>query len=180
MAAPLESLLYFKPSFMSLATPHPVWTSAGSSPAKVSMATVQAQMLSGRYRTESLCSHWKSHSSGSCLLSPSCSSTTEDLEHILYKCCALEATRVKLMDFSLKYCMNVPPLTSIIKHFLSAPSQDFCQFLIDCSTLSEVIAATRLHGQQYVHHHLFNITRTWVYTLHKERLRILGRWNIVR
>ena len=179
MAAPLDSLLYFKPSFMSLATPHPIWTSAGSSPAKVTMATIQAQMLSGRYRTEALCSHWKPLSNGSCLLSPSCSSSTEDLDHILYKCCALEDTRIKLKDYTVKYCRNVPSLSPIITHFLSSSCQDFCQFLLDCSTIPDVIAATRLHGHEYVHHHLFNITRTWVYSLHKARLKILGRWNIV-
>ena len=43
------SLSYFKPRFMSLSSPHPLWTTAGSSPAIVSMATIQAQMISGRY-----------------------------------------------------------------------------------------------------------------------------------
>ena len=48
----LKSLTYFHPQYMSLTEPHPLWTSAGSSPAKIAMATVQAQMLSGKYRTQ--------------------------------------------------------------------------------------------------------------------------------
>ena len=136
-------------------------------------------MLSGRYRTEALCRHWKPHSDGSCLLSSSCSSVIEDLEHILYQCCALEPTRIKLKDYTVNYCRNVPSLSPVITKFLSTSSHDFCQFLIDCSTLPDVIAATRLLGREYVHHHLFSITRTWVYSLHKARLKILGRWNII-
>ena len=56
-AQPKPSLEFFKPSFMSLTSSHPMFTTAGSSPAKVAMALVQSVMLSGRYRTEGLCSH---------------------------------------------------------------------------------------------------------------------------
>ena len=72
-ASPLDSLEYFHPSFMSLHKPHPIWSTAGSSPSKVAMATIQAQMLSGRYRTQLLCSHWTPGSNKCCQLSPSCS-----------------------------------------------------------------------------------------------------------
>ena len=61
-AASLTSLAYFKPNFMSLVKPHPLWTTAGSSPSKMSMATVQARMVSGRYRSELLCSNWSKNS----------------------------------------------------------------------------------------------------------------------
>ena len=49
--ASLPSLNLFQADFMSLSQPHPIWTSAGSSPYEVRKATVQARMLSGRYRT---------------------------------------------------------------------------------------------------------------------------------
>ena len=92
-ASPLPSLIYFKPFFMSLTKIHPIWLTAGCSPSKVSMAVIQASMLSGRYRTEYLCRHWSKNKEGVCLLSPHCSSTTEDLPHILAFCPAL--TRIK-------------------------------------------------------------------------------------
>ena len=41
-ASPLDSLEYFHSSFMSLHKPHPIWSTAGSSPSKVAMATIQA------------------------------------------------------------------------------------------------------------------------------------------
>ena len=57
-AAKLPSLRFFNPLCMSIQKSHPLWTTAGSSPAKVAKATVQALMLLGRYRTESLTKHW--------------------------------------------------------------------------------------------------------------------------
>ena len=57
-AALLPSLAHFKPEYMSLSSPHPLWLSAGTSPYEVIKATVQATMLYGRFRTEKLCRHW--------------------------------------------------------------------------------------------------------------------------
>ena len=162
---------------MSLTITHPVWTTATSSPAKVAMATVQAIMISGRYRTESLCSKWKPQSSGYCLLSPACSSSVEDLEHILCNCIALNPTRDKLISFSLNYCAKSPNhIAALITKFLLVPNPEFCQFLLDCSTMPEVIKSCDVFGRDILIE-LFNVTRTWVYTLHKERLRKLGRWR---
>ena len=53
----LDSLIFFNPKYMSLSTPHPIWTTAGS-PFEVSKAVVSARMLSGRYRTDRLARHW--------------------------------------------------------------------------------------------------------------------------
>ena len=45
-ASLLPSLKYFFPNYMSLAKPHPIWTTAGSNPIEVSKAIQQAQFLS--------------------------------------------------------------------------------------------------------------------------------------
>ena len=129
-AAQLSSLVYFRPQYMSLVKTHPVWSSAGSSPSKVTMATVQAQMLSGRYRTESLCSKWKPECTGVCLLSPLCSSTPEDLKHILQDCIALIPTRQNLLVFTRRYCENFPDMSSLVFYFLDPSNPEYCQFLI--------------------------------------------------
>ena len=176
-ASNLSSLQYFKPSFMSLTSPHPLWTTAGSSPSMVAMATVQAQLLSGRYRSQQLCSHWTPHASGCCLLSSSCSTTIEDLPHILSRCVALLPIREKLLRFTLSYCERYPIIKEIVLIFCQPSHPEFCQFLLDCSVMPQVILANQLHGKQILHH-LFLITRTWTYNLHKERMKILGRWNI--
>ena len=65
-ASCLPSLSIFKPEFMSLSSPHPIWTTIGANPYEVSKAIQQARLLSGRYRTESLCSHWSKNKDGWC------------------------------------------------------------------------------------------------------------------
>ena len=48
------SLKYFDPTFMSLSTTHPIFTTCGTSPYEVSKAVIQARWLSGRARVEYL------------------------------------------------------------------------------------------------------------------------------
>ena len=175
-ASGMDSLVFFKPNYMSLTTPHPMWTTAGCSPSKVAMASIQAQMISGRYRTEQLCSHWSNNKTGSCLLSPNCSSSVEDLTHILSSCHALQPTRDKLKSFTLEYCQDVPTIKELTLSLCTPSSPVFCQFLLDCSSIPSVILAVQNQGSGILNH-LFHITRTWVYTLHKERMKLLGRWN---
>ena len=133
-------------------------------------------MISGRYRTQKLCSHWSPHTSGFCLMSSACSSILEDLTHILSSCVALLPTREKLQMFTLNYCEQNPIIKDIVLSLCQPTHHQFCQFLLDCSILPQVILAHQLHGD-IIHHHLFLISRTWTYTIHKERLKILGRWN---
>ena len=53
-ASELKSLQYFKPEFMSLTNPHPIWTSCNSNPWQVHKAVTACRMLSGRYLTDQL------------------------------------------------------------------------------------------------------------------------------
>ena len=97
-ASILPSLVYFHPQFMSLAKPHPLWLTAGANPHEVSKAIQQAKLLSGRYRTESLCRHWSTNKEGFCL-SPTCCEESESVEHILVHCQAYSTVRSKLSRF---------------------------------------------------------------------------------
>ena len=93
----MNSLQYFNPSFMSLSRPHPIWTSAGS-PFEVRKAVVSARMLSGRYRTDILISHWNnSNPLGLCRL-PGCEGETGTLTHILLHCPALGEARARALS----------------------------------------------------------------------------------
>ena len=175
-ASPLSSLKYFNPAFMSLKRPHPIWSTVGSSPAKVAMATVQAQMLSGRYRTQHLCSLWSQNTSEYCKLSDECATTAEDIEHILKFCPGLSSTRKKLQNYCLSYCENYDAIKPIVEKYCDPSHPQFCQFLLDCSIFSDVIKTTQLYDDSVLEY-LFTITRTFCYNLHKERLKILGRWN---
>ena len=177
-AEPLLSLSYFRPEFMSLVKPHPLLVTAGASPYEVSKARVQALFLSGRYRTEQLCRHWSSNSDGHCLL-PSCSGlgVNEDLEHILLKCGSLASTRERLCSFTLKYVKSLPPMLCSTLLTLTSPDHpQFCQFLLDCSVIPQVISLAQAMGENILHH-LFKVSRTWCYSLHRDRLKKLGRWK---
>ena len=173
----MSSLSYFKPCFMSITSSHPLFRTAGSSPSKVAMASVQAVMVSGRYRTEALCSHWSGNKQGTCQLSNACSNMLEDIPHILRACSALTPTREKLMEYTREYSSFIPyQLRVLLLHLCSPSHPSFCSFLLDCSTLPEVISVSQRMGQ-VVHEHFYNVTRTWIFVLHRERLRMLGRWN---
>ena len=172
----LPSLQYFHPTFMSLTSAHPIWATAGASPTKVVMATQQARFLSGRYRTEALTSHW-THSSGFCKLSPTCNKS-EDIFHILKTCPALEPTRQKLYSFTNDYCDSHPAVKDIIQTNCTQDTEGrrFCQFLLDCSVLPEVIVSVQINGPEILNQ-LFDISRMWCYSLHRERLKLLNRWR---
>ena len=56
--ADLPSLAYLQPSFLSLSSPHPIWTSLDGNPYQAKAARIQALFFSGRYRSERLCRFW--------------------------------------------------------------------------------------------------------------------------
>ena len=176
-ASSLPSLKYFQPSQMSLSTSHPLWLSARSSPYEVSKARVQAQMLSGRYRTELLSSHWSSNADGWCL-TPECKGlmTTEDIEHILVACRSLDVTRETLQLFTSRFALSNPVLNPILIKYLDPSNPLYCQFLLDCSCIPDVILISQLYGNTLLNK-LFYVTRTWCYSLHRARARLLGRWH---
>ena len=80
----LPSLVYFRAEFCSLNFPHPITWTAASNPHEVTKAVVQAKMLSGRYRTAKLTSHWSQRCSD--CQAPDCKGVVETLEHMLVAC----------------------------------------------------------------------------------------------
>ena len=166
---------------MSLKSPHPIFLTAGPFPYKVSMATVQAVMLSGRYPCDSLLRHWSTKISGKCVISSSCNDNgiADDLQHILQDCPALQATRVKLSDFTKSYIVDngLPrDLDRIICFSFEPTYAHFTSFLIDCSSFPYVISAVQSLGTDVLFH-LFTLSRIWNYSLHKERLKLRGEWK---
>ena len=144
------------------------------------MASVQGVMLSGRYRTEALASHWSESGSKYCQ-TPACKEhdVLEDLGHILARCESLKGTRENLMRFTENYCktVEIAEVRKIIMTYTKTEYPVFCQFMVDCSVLPDVIKACQTYDRGAVLSHLFRITRTWCYCLHRERLKVLGRWK---
>ena len=176
-ASLLTSLRFFKPHFMTISSPHPIFLSAGSSPYEVTKAGVQALFLSGRYRTELLCRFWSKNPHGYCL-GPNCTGKEilEDEEHILLYCSSLAATRQTLVNFTMNYTKGFPIISGILLTFTNPNHPQFFQFLLDCSVIPQVISLSQEHGREALYH-LFKVTRTWCYSLHRDRLKMLGRWT---
>ena len=143
------------------------------------MATIQASIISGRYRTEALTRYWSSNKNGCCLLSPQCNAQglREDVQHMLQFCPALQDVREKLLDYTKNFTSKLDNHLQEKIYTLCLPvNPDFCQFIIDCSSLPLVISLVQLYGSSLLSV-IFEISRTWVFVIHRERLRRLGRWK---
>ena len=169
----LPSLEYFHPQFMNLTKPHPIWVTAGSNPYEVSKAIQQARFLSGRYRSAKLMRHWGNNKDGFCL-APTCHNTVESLEHILVQCKAYTESKTRL--YSLWLSTRNKVVFKLVLEALSSETEYLVQFLVDCSVLPSVVKATQENGHVILKE-LFYLTRSWCFSIHKQRMKILGRWN---
>ena len=93
-------------------------------------------------------------------------------------CPALESTRIFLYDFTVRFSNSLPDSVKILlssKCHPTAPS--FIQFILDCSADSDVISLCQDVGFNILDP-LFDVTRTWAYVIHRERLKLLGHWRL--
>ena len=131
-ASRLPSLEYFKPQYMSLLSPHPLWSTCGSNPYEICKAIVQAKMLSGRYRTDQLLRHFIK-TDGACSI---CNDNTlGSIKHLLLLCPALNETRARLM----KNLDDETTISESTKHLIKTTfeaNHETIQMLVDCSVLS--------------------------------------------
>ena len=91
----LPSLRYFKPQYMSLSRPHPLFETCGNNSYEICKAISQGHMLSGRYPTDRLVRHFHPGNDGNCSL---CSDNVSGtIEHLLMQCSSLTETRQQLL-----------------------------------------------------------------------------------
>ena len=162
------------PQFMSLTKPHPLWVTAGSNPHEISKAVQQARFLSGRYRSFSLTRHWSASNKEGFCLSPTCKNARETTEHILVHCDAYLDCKRRL--YALWLSTKTKAVLKLVLEALSSETSYLLQFILDCSVLPSVIRATQLFGQNILHE-LFYLTRSWCFSIHRQRMKMLGRWN---
>ena len=160
---------------MSLATTHPIWTSAGSSPYEIRKATVQARMLSGRYRTCWLRRHWSGDLTGTCSI-PGCPNMPGTLLHIATgECPGLVQAYSHATALWNTFLADNPILLPIIQ-LAQADRSRFLSFLLDPSTQPSVISLVQKEGN-VVTDQLCYLTRTWLFIIHKERLKLMKLWT---
>ena len=120
--------------------------------------------------------HFSPASDGVCEL---CHLEVEDLRHFLLpKCPILQDHSKILLDYMKNileksvHCSTI--LDTIIDESKDNPST-WVQFVLDFSVLPQVISAAQ--DDPSVLPLLFKVTRTYCYSLHRTRLKILGRWT---
>ena len=174
-AAELKSLTYFHPTQCSLSQPGLAWLAAKGSSFECAKSTIVCKMISGRYRSESLCRHWSATNKlGHCLAS-TCTEVVGDLEHILVVCPALEHVRERLRKMWLERTSQSPALNEMIKMvFISSPPVQV-QFILDPTLFDGVNMLVELYGIPVLLHVMY-LTRTYAYYMHREKLILQGRW----
>ena len=173
-AAPLLSLRYFKPEFMSLSSPHPLWSSCGDNSYELNKACTQAKYLSGRFRTDKLLSSFSGENSPFCQLHPD-THTEGDLLHQLVLCPSLASRRVVLFEYWDNISASSPPCKEILVKMKTTNPENFLQFVLDCSAVPDVIAAVQAHGKS-IYNILYKATRTYCYSLYRARLKLQNQW----
>ena len=164
---------------ISIQTPNPLWKSCSSVPYEVQKAVVQSRMLSGRYRDDRLARHFSPNSTGECLVCLANGVPNPpwgDLPHILLHCPALSGKRALLDKYWHDETSKDSVCRQIVDCFEAKPENYKMQFLLDSSTLPDIIRATQIHGSD-VQRIIFKLTRTFCYSLHRERLQKLDRWK---
>ena len=169
-SANLSSLTYFNPNYMSLSTPHPIWTTCEGNSFEIAKALIAAKFLSGRYRTDKLLKHFSKDNTGNCSL---CNEVEGSLEHLLVVCPVLAQCRQNLLVSTDSYSEKT---REIISNSYNKSVEDFVQLLLDCSVKSEVIKACQTN-ENFVLHELFKFARTWCFNVHMKRMKILGKWT---
>ena len=138
-AATLTSLKYFKPHYMSLCRPHPMW-SVGVDSYSVNKLVTVARMLSGRYRCGSLTCHFSPASSGLCA---SCGLELENIEHIIIpRCPKLMERKALLLEYARSRLAHSSICTELFEGAIASASEEHSvQFFLDPTAVPSVIVA---------------------------------------
>ena len=126
----------------------------------------------GRYWTDRLLRHF-SNTDGTCSI---CNEKSPgDIKHLLLLCPALLETRSRLLKALNDETKISESVKTIIKNAF-ANDKETTQMLLDGSVLPSTIKTKQVEGPNVLNE-LFRFTRSWCYTMHKERLKLLGRWK---
>ena len=176
--------LPFALDWMPLNTPRPLWKLA-ESPFEVKKAATVALMISGRYVTDHRARHWSTvNREGHCqlCLAAGYPPTAGTLEHLLLRCSALAETRANAVSMWSAYLVDKSYLLPIIVHHTLGPVDKVehlhVQLLLDPASCPMVISAVQESGLAVLSHLLY-MTRTWCYSHHLKRYRLLKLLNII-
>ena len=175
IAATKTSLTYFKPVFMSLTSPHPMFSTCSSNSFETNKSTCQAALISGRYKTDYLARYWsKENPDGFCVLCPGLMNL-DTLDHFVLHCDALTAARTNVFNYWQYYSSKDDQLRNLLIMKLRSTTETFMQFIIDPSVDSEVIRGVQNNLIKL--EDVYCLTRTWCYAVHRMKLQLTGRFR---
>ena len=100
-------------------------------------------MLSGRYRTCWLRRHWSGDSSGNCCI-PGCGGVPGALQHLVTgECPALFSVLSRCLALWTSVLAENEMLRPVVHKYCLGPPEYFLSFLVDPTTLPEVISLTQ-------------------------------------
>ena len=194
-AVSLSSLPYFKPQFLSLAQPHPIWTAPENS-YEITKAVTVASMLSGRYVTDHRARHWsQTNPDGFCHLCLAGNKAQDDqpshasllpvgsLSHLLLECPNLQQPRDAVKLLWNNYTLDKPIIRGLVfpnhtESFLPNDWSPEMQLLLDPSACPSIISASQKYGPGILNHILY-LSRTWCHSLHSRRQKLLKLLNVI-
>jgi hypothetical protein len=92
------------------------------------------------------------------------------------ECPGLANSLVRAVALWKSFLLDNPLLFPIVQHYSLGSSSNFLGFLVDPSTQPLVISLTQSHGT-IITEKLCYMTRTWLFYMHKERLKLLQLWK---
>ena len=130
-------------------------------------------MLSGRYRSCWLRRHWTGES-GACRL-PACGQVPGDVAHLLSaECPALQPYLATTLPHLLAMLSPNKELLLPLLCAVNGGREAATSFFLDPSTNPMVIALVQQYGQGPVLGPLFRVSRAWIWSAHRARMRLLG------
>ena len=167
----MPSLKYLRPRYCPLRSgPHPIWSTC-KSPSQVRLATIQAKMLEGTYRSCHHVRHWQK-TTGVCQL-PGCRHLPGDVLHLFSSCPFLKLIVDSAIYKALDVLSHYTVMHNLISNRMSSPPIQFLTFLLDPSTDHESIDIVHHHGSDVLSH-LFLTSRSIIWHVHKARMKAVG------
>ena len=125
-------------------------------------------MLSGRYRSCWLRRHWTGES-GACRL-PDCGQVPGDVAHLLTaECPALQPYLATTLSHILAMLSPNKDLLSLLLTAVSSDKETATSFFLD---QPKVKALVQKNGQGPVLGPLFRVSRAWIWSAHRTRMRL--------
>ena len=93
------------------------------------------------------------------------------------ECLDLQPAKQRVLSLWADHMQEKPDIIPVImKYTTNCDSSVLMQFLLDCTVLPDVRDLKQLKGD-WVYDSLLYLTRTFCFSVHKSRLKLLGKWS---